>query len=282
MRRPGKQAAAAALAVALLLGGCAAVTPPEDSPTSPSRDARSLPDPHADFDYQLGGAYDPPSGVTVIARDRTAKPAGRGYDICYVNGFQTQPGESAAFAKHHPDLLVMHDGTPLADAGWPDEFLFDTSTPTTRAALADMVGAWISGCRASGFDAVEIDNLDSYTRSEGALRAQDNIALAEEYARLAHREGLAIAQKNAADLSERLRRSGFDFAVSESCAQFAECAIYTAVYDVVLDIEYTDELGEAGFRAACDDPERPGTTILRDHDLVPPGDDGYHYERCAR
>ncbi|WP_250983997.1 endo alpha-1,4 polygalactosaminidase [Rhizobium sp. CG4] len=40
-------------------------------------------------DYQLGGSYEPPLGVTVVARDSTAMPAEGLYNICYVNGFQT-------------------------------------------------------------------------------------------------------------------------------------------------------------------------------------------------
>ncbi|WP_298865462.1 endo alpha-1,4 polygalactosaminidase [uncultured Microbacterium sp.] len=257
---------------AALLAGCATASAPV--PTPPPTDAG--------FDYQLGGAYEPPSGVTVVERDHTTEPAGLGYDICYVNGFQTQPGDSAAFAKKHPDLVLRQGGEPVADPEWPDEYLFDTSTAQKRSALAQIVGGWISGCRDSGFDAVEIDNLDSFSRSGGALTAKDNLALAEQYARAAHDAGLAIAQKNTAELSARLHARGYDFAVTESCEQFSECDAYTDVYPVVLDIEYTDELGVAGFRKACDDADRPAVMILRDHDLVTPDDEQYHYEACER
>ncbi|GAA1793777.1 endo alpha-1,4 polygalactosaminidase [Leucobacter iarius] len=259
-----------ALALAPLLAGCA-----------PGAAAPHLPDPSAGFDYQLGGPYEPPSGATTIARDRTADPAGAGYDICYVNGFQTQPDASQRFAAEHPELLVQHDGGPLADPGWPDEYLFDTSTAAKRRALADLVGAWIVGCADAGYDAVEIDNLDSYTRSQGALGRDDNLALAAEYARIAHRAGLAIGQKNTADQSKRLRGLGYDFAVTESCAEFDECDAYTAVYDVVLDIEYTDELGEENFAETCASPDRPATMILRDHSLTTPGSADYAYRSCA-
>ena len=232
------------------------------------------------FDYQLGGPYDPGPGVRTVVRDRTAPPAGLGYDVCYVNGFQTQPAESAAFARDHPELLLQSVDGPQADPGWPDEYLFDTSTAQKRSALAAVVGPWIEGCASSGFDAVEIDNLDSHTRSGRRLTAEDNVALAREYARLAHRAGLAIAQKNTAEEAARLRRAGFDFAVTESCYAFDECEAYLSHYPVVLDVEYVDELGADAFAGACASTRRPPATILRDHDLLTPEDPGHVYRSC--
>lgn len=265
-------------AAVLVLAGCAA--PGEGEAATSAHPAVALPAAGARFDYQLGGAYTPPEGVTVVERDRTAEPSGAGYDICYVNGFQTQPDASKAFAAEHPELVVQTPDGPLVDEGWPDEYLFDTSTPEKRDALAAIVGAWIRGCADSGFSAVEIDNLDSYTRSDGALSVKDNLALAAAYARIAHDAGLAIAQKNTADQSAELKAAGYDFAVTESCFQFAECGSYTDVYRVVLDIEYTDELGEDGFGRACASSERPQSMILRDHSLVTPSDDAYVYRSC--
>lgn len=263
--------ASAAMTAAALLTGCGTDSPGDSVP---------LPNPNAGFDYQLGGAYPPPDGVTIVERDRTAQPAGLGYDICYVNGFQTQPEESDAFAAEHPELLVQRGGEPLRDAGWPDEFVFDTSTAQKRQAIAEIVGQWIASCETSGFDAVEIDNLDSYTRSEGMLGERDNIELAIEYARIAHEAGLAIAQKNAPELAPELKEAGYDFAVAESCYRFSECESYTSAYPVVLDIEYDDELEATRFVEACRDPGRPSTMILRDHDLVPSTHAAYRYRSC--
>jgi hypothetical protein len=179
-----------------------------DSPRAPDTSANPtfrLPDRNAAFDYQLGGAYAPPPGATTIERDRTDEPSGAGYDICYVNGFQTQPADSQAFANRHPDLVLQRDGKPVVDQGWPDEYLFDTSTQAKRDALATVVKPWIDSCRAAGYSAVEIDNLDSYTRSGDLLTADDNIAMAAQYAQMAHQAGLAIAQQNAAEDAPRLR-----------------------------------------------------------------------------
>ncbi|MDT0118359.1 endo alpha-1,4 polygalactosaminidase [Microbacterium sp. PRF11] len=272
------RAVATTVILATALVGCAPT--PDAPPAAGATSEITLPALGAAFDYQLGGAYDPPAGVTVVARDRTTAASGVGYDICYVNGFQTQPAESEVFARERPELVLFSNGEPLVDAGWPDEYLFDTSTPQKRAALLEIVAEWIRGCAASGYDAVEIDNLDSYTRSGGALTAQDNLDLAAAYARAAHDAGLAIAQKNTADLTERVRGVGYDFAVTESCVRFEECDAYTSVYPVVLDIEYTDELGERGFAEACDDTGRAASMILRDHDLVASDDDAYVFRTC--
>lgn len=240
-----------------------------------------LPDRNGGFDYQLGGAYAPPPGVTIVERDHTSSPSGAGYDICYVNGFQTQPDDSETFAKQRPELIVHADGRPVADPGWPDEYIFDTSTESKRADLAAIVKPWIDGCKSAGYAAVEIDNLDSYTRARGSLDADDNIALATEYARIAHRAGLAIAQKNTAEQASRLHSAGYDFAIAESCFEFSECADYTEQYPVVLDVEYTDELGRDAFALVCSDASRPPVMIMRDHYLAAPGDAEYFYQRCG-
>jgi hypothetical protein len=273
------------LCVAVLTAGCSANGQPAstDSPTPVTTSADAplrLPDRNAGFDYQLGGAYAPPPRTTIVERDRTQKPSGAGYDICYVNGFQTQPADSEAFAKQHPDLVLHANGKPVVDPGWPDEYILDTSSEPKRTALAALVKPWIDGCKAAGYSAVEIDNLDSYTRAGDSLTAEDNIALASEYAQIAHQAGLAIAQKNAADETQRLRAAGYDFAITESCVKYSECSRYTKHYPVVLDIEYTDELGEDAFASACKSSDRASVTIMRDHSLVTPEDEDYFYQRC--
>ena len=54
------------------------------------------PSPKAEFDYQIGGDYQPPAGVTAVTRDWfSGKPApDPTYSVCYVNAFQT-PGQRA-------------------------------------------------------------------------------------------------------------------------------------------------------------------------------------------
>lgn len=225
-------------------------------------------------DYQLGGAYRPPAGVTIVVRDRHARPALGAYSICYVNAFQTQPGARSWWLGRHPDLVLRFpSGRPVVDRRW-GEVLLDTGTPAKRRALAKIVGRWIDGCGAAGFDAVEPDNLDSWQRSHGLLRRRDNVTFARLLIRRAHTAGLAIAQKNAAGLAhQRL----FDFAVTEQCQRWSECGRFTRAYgNQVIEIEYR----RRDFDAACRVRAGRVPIVLRDVALRTPGQRGYRYAAC--
>ena len=138
-----------------------------------------LPPVNGRFDYQIGGAYTPATSVRTVIRDRGEKPVRGRYTICYVNAFQTQPGEAAYWKREHPTLLLRKGGKLVSDPDWPGEYLLHTSTAARRQAGAAVEGRWIDGCAAAGFDAVEPDNLDSWTRSKGRLSKADNVALAQ-------------------------------------------------------------------------------------------------------
>jgi hypothetical protein len=200
-------------------------------PLAASAGANSPP-PNGVFDYQLGGAYKPAANVAIVARDRADSPAAGKYNICYVNAFQTQPGESATFAKKHPDLLVKgSNGKFVVDPNWPDEYLFDISTAAKRTQLTKIVGGWIDGCAKKGFRAVEADNLDSFLRSKGKLTRTHAVAFATLLTSRAHKAGLAIGQKNGAEFTKiGKEKIGFDFAVTEECQVYKECQAYTDVY----------------------------------------------------
>ena len=172
---------------------------------------------------------------------------------------------------------------PLADPGWPDEYLLNISTAALRARILERIKTTIARCAEAGFDAVEFDNLDSYTRSHGALAEDDAVAFARLLVGEAHRHGLAAGQKNAPEISEIGKSSiGFDFAISEQCHRFAECAAYTHVYgNQVVDIEYVGSL-KTSFRDACDDAETPRDTLLRDMKLSASTSRDYAYEHCTQ
>ncbi|WP_202949300.1 endo alpha-1,4 polygalactosaminidase [Phyllobacterium sp. YR531] len=244
--------------------------------TATEKPQRSLPA-DAVTDYQLGGSYTPPSGVNIVVRDSTELPAVGLYNICYVNGFQTQPGDS--WPK---ELLVLNpDDTPLVDPGWPDEQLLNISSKVQRTRILERLAATISRCAKAGYTAVEFDNLDSYTRSKGALKLNDAIAFATLLVKTAHDHGLAAGQKNTSELSARGKTQiGFDFVVSEECHRFDECAAYTLVYgDQVINVEYTDDL-RGSFKDVCSDSQTPKDTVLRDRNLTPAGNSHYYFKHC--
>lgn len=238
----------------------------------------SPPPANASFDYQIGGAYTPPAGVTVVSRDHDASPAAGLYNICYVNAFQAQTDAASWWETNHPDLL-LHDakGNLVVDPDW-DEILLDYSTAAKRAALTTVVGTWIDQCAGKGFQGLEPDNLDAYTRSKGLLTQAEAVAYAGSLITYAHGKGLAVGQKNTADLSTAsAKQAGFDFAVAEECADYDECQNYTATYGAhVIVIEYT-----AGqFTKACNSYGSTLSIVLRDVDVTTPGSKSYVFKSC--
>jgi hypothetical protein len=216
-----------------------------------------------------------------VTRDSSSVPDPDRYSICYVNGFQTQPGgaRDVFVVNHGVDLLLQDErGEDVVDPGWPDETLFDISTPEKRADLAQVVGDWIRTCANDGFDAVEVDNLDSWTRSGERLTQDDAEAFASLLVEAAHDAGLPIGQKNSAELDGRAL--GFDFAVTEECAVYDECDVYTDMYGGhVIEIEYTDN-GLEAYEQACDEAAGERSILLRDRDVVPDDDPAYVFEHC--
>ncbi|MDN5851572.1 MAG: endo alpha-1,4 polygalactosaminidase [Actinomycetia bacterium] len=261
---------------ATLLGAVLAV-----SLASPADAGVREPPVNGRVDYQLGRAYHPAKGVDIVTRDRTARPAKRRYNICYVNSFQTQPGSLRWWKRHHPRLLLRKNGKLVRDPGWRAEALLDTSRKWKRRAITRVQRRWYRGCARDGFDAVEPDNLDSWTRSRHLLSRRDNVRLARRLARLAHHHDLAIAQKNTPQLTRRQsRRIGFDFAVAEECEVYRECGRYARTYRRrVIEIEYTDN-GRKAFRRACRKRGHKVSVLLRDRDVVKPGNPAYRYRWC--
>lgn len=236
----------------------------------------TLPPVNAHVDYQLGGAYTPPAGVQIVSRDRNAPRAAGLYNICYVNGFQIQPDEEAFWLGSHPTLILRDaGGNPIIDVDW-NEMLIDVSTDAKRTEVAAIVAGWIDGCATAGYNAIEIDNLDSYTRSQNRLTEANAVAAMRLFSDAAHAKGLAIAQKNSSELVGRKADLGTDFVVAEECNHYQECGDYTAAYgDHVIVIEYI----RADFTAGCANfPQL--SIVLRDRDLVTPSTAAYVFDDC--
>ncbi|MCX5166714.1 endo alpha-1,4 polygalactosaminidase [Streptomyces antibioticus] len=278
LRRRGVVVAGAAVVVAAALGvGLELTNPFADDPAPKSAPEVELPAADAVFDYQIGRPYPPAKGVTAVSRDRSAEPARGFYNVCYVNAFQAQPDALDWWEENHPDLILRDKGRrPVIDEDW-DEALLDTSTADKRARLSDVVGPWVDGCAESGFQAVELDNLDSYERSAGGLTKAHNAAFAKLLADRAHTAGLAVGQKNTTDLLPDRRKIGFDFAVAEECGQYDECGAYAEAYaNRVFVIEYEDD----GFRRACAGHGSELAVVQRDLDVAPRGSEEYVFRTC--
>jgi len=282
-RSPTAPAAPPLVTSAGASGSGVAVSPgATTSPVATTSPGWLIPPANAVFDYQIGGGYPPASAVGIVDRDHTEAPVPGRYSICYVNAFQTQPGDGPWWQAKHDTLLVKDAaGHYVQDPDWPGEWLLDISTQARRASLAAIVGGWFADCATRGFQAVEPDNLDSWTRSGGRLSQADAVAFARLLVQAAHARGLAIGQKNTPQLSQIGHTElGFDFALAEECAVYDECGYYLSAYgSQVYEIEYTDN-GISAYHRACADHGAHISIILRDRDVLPAGSSGYHNEQC--
>ena len=244
---------------------------------------------NAGFDYQIGGHYPLPDGVTVVSRDWFASPAAADpvYSVCYVNAFQTQANEPGVDRpderSNWPKSLVLDRLGD--DPNWGGEYLVDVSTARKRKRAARWVGQMTDGCAEKGYEAVEYDNLDSWTRFDGTPLARkvpfgkaDALAFAKRIAKRAHARGLAVGQKNTADVtSNQAEKAGFDFAIAEECARYRECRRYRRVHgDHVIVIEYRRK----DFNRACDTVGEDLSVVLRDRLVRKPGAPKYKYDAC--
>ena len=247
------------------------------------------PPPNAGFDYQIGGDYPLPDGVTVVSRDWFSGEAAPdpAYSICYVNAFQTQADEGGVDRpderSNWPRRLVLERLGD--DPNWGGEYLIDIRSAKRRRAALDWVLPMIEACAAKGYRAVEYDNLDSWTRFDGTplghrvpFGKRDALAYARLLARAAHDRGLAVGQKNAVELSRStVVRVGFDFVIAEECGRYRECNGYRRVHgDAMIAIEYRRE----DFRRACAAVGDSASVILRNRSVGVPGSRGYVYDAC--
>jgi hypothetical protein len=280
-------AIAAAIAAAVLL-----IVPGEsDGPRldTVTAEAYAPPPSNAGFDYQIGGDYPLPEGVSVVSRDWFAGEAADSpvYSICYVNAFQTQANESGTDRpderSNWPRKLIL--GKLGDDPNWGGEYLVDVRSGKKRKRAARWVQQMIDGCAEKAFDAVEYDNLDSWTRFDGTPLAKkvpfgkkQALAYARLLAERAHAAGLAVGQKNTADITPaQSQKVWFEFAIAEECARYNECDRYQRVYgDRVIVIEYRRQ----DFDSACETVGDELSVVLRDRQVTLPGSRRYVYDAC--
>ncbi len=112
----------------------------------------------------------------------------------------------------------------------------------------------------------------------GLLTEDQAVLYAASLSAYAHGKGLAIGQKNTAELSTaKAKKAGFDFAVAEECGEWNECDAYTRTYgNNVIVIEYAQN----GFTKACNSHGSKLSIVQRDVAVSKAGSGKYVYKAC--
>ncbi len=150
--------------------------------------------------------------------------------ICYFSAGSYENWRSDANQFDAEDL-----GNTLA--GWPDERWLDITSDNVRAIMEERLDRAVS----KGCDAVEADNVDGYSNSNGlGLTAAEQLDYNQFLAQAAHERGLAIGLKNDLEQISSLV-SLFDFAINEQCYEYDECSALTPFISAgkpVFHVEY--------------------------------------------
>jgi endo-alpha-1,4-polygalactosaminidase (GH114 family) len=150
--------------------------------------------------------------------------------------------------------------------GWPGEKWLDIRQMDL---LAPVMLARLDLCKTRGFDAVEPDNMDIHENDTGfSITYQDQFKYALWLADEAHRRGLAIGIKNAADqIPDLIDR--FDFAIVEDYFFYGmEQKLLPLIQagKPVFAAEY-DDTG-VDFPAACRKAWQLGFSVIQKHRIL--------------
>ncbi len=150
--------------------------------------------------------------------------------------------------------------------GWPGERWLDIRRMDL---LAPLMLARLDLCQAKGFDAVEPDNMDIHGNETGfPITYQDQLRYVLWLADEAHRRGLAIGIKNAADQLPDLIEH-FDFAILEDYFFYGieeKMLPLIRAGKPVFAAEY-DDTG-VDFAAACRRARQLGFSVIQKHRIL--------------
>lgn len=212
---------ACAALVAALLGAGLDVKGRAATDEVASQPTRWLPRPGLVWQYQLSGRIDTTVQADVFDLDGfSADPLviTRLRDlgartVCYIEGGAWEA--NAPDANNFPAAVLGEYESQSPGYRWLDVRAISLLQPL-MAARADL-------CKAKGFDGIEWDDVTGYrARSGFPLTPDDQLAYNRMLARLSHDRGLAVGLKNDIEQVAGLV-TDFDFAVNESCIEFAEC-----------------------------------------------------------
>jgi hypothetical protein len=134
--------------------------------------------------------------------------------VCYIDAGTWEPYRSDA--SQFPDSVR---GNKMQD--WNEKYL-DIRSPIVRT----LMGKRMDSAKAKGCDAVEPDNMDSYTAKSGfSLTRKDELDYLHFWAEWVHHRGMKVALKNDAELVNSISPQ-FDFAIAEQCFDYQECTSY--------------------------------------------------------
>ncbi len=261
-----------ALLLLALASACAlppALEPPTmtDSP-APIRTSLWSPTPGLTWQWQLS---QPPVDATVDAQvydidlfDNDASVVqglhalGRKV-ICYISVGSREDWRPDA--DQFPPEVLGKDYTGWPGEKWLDIRQIDKLSPIMRARL-DL-------CASKGFDAVEPDNIEIYDNDSGfPITYQDQLRYALWLSEEAHRRGLAIGLKNAADMVQD-SLPHFDFAIAEDCYVQGWCdqlIPFIQAGKAVFASEYTDT--GVDFKAACEWGRAHGFSFIQKNRIL--------------
>ena len=94
----------------------------------------------------------------------------------------------------------------------------------------------------------------------------------------AHAAGVAIAQKNSAEMLSKKEVMKTDFVMVEECNMYDECQEYIDAYGIqnVVAVEYN----KGAFTKGCNQFPKLAL-VFRDQNLVAKGDEGYQFSLCG-
>lgn len=123
--------------------------------------------------------------------------------------------------------------------GWAGEKYVDVSK---TAELMKIMNARFDLAVKKGCDAVDLDNMDTYTHKNTgfSMNKADQLRYNIELAKSAHQRGLAVGLKNAVELVADLV-DHFDFTINEECFDYQECHMlrpFVAQGKPVLGVQY--------------------------------------------
>ena len=233
------------------------ITDPEITDPSGSTDLWSpTPNSNLTWDWRIGDTPDPESSTY--------------YDVYDIDLFDNSAEDIAAFQARGMTVICYFSAGTYE--GWRDDwqeyfsFITTDSYSGDEAPFAGNMSDWderwldvreiellepimrgrMAMAKDKGCDAVEPDNMDSYTNQsevdpDGTLTAADQIAYNKAIAEWAHDEGLSVGLKNDVDQIDSLV-DYFDWALNEQCYQYNECDGYQLFIDqnkAVFGVEYS-------------------------------------------